>query len=238
MKPRRPGAVTAFALLSLLFGVLFLMCSVWGLIPSKVEWNGVDITPRKQAYMSNAVPGYAFYQIGILVGLRLLLGVGFIASGVGLLQLWGWARFLAMACGPLLILYQLFGTIYELALVNPALNKFNADAPIRLGNWFSVVETVLAIAIAVVGIAFGVALVIVMLRPGTAKAFSGEPAEEDELEDDLPQRRRRRRGEDEEEDEALPRKPVRRPRPAEDVDEAPPPRPRPLRRRPAEEDDE
>src|SRR5580692_9718783 len=142
MKRRRPGLVTTFAITNMLFAVLLLSCGIKNAIAAcKMEFTGVDVRPLKQKIMQENVPGYAAYPIGNLA-ISIVLAVGFAVSGVGLMLMQGWGRFLAMGCAALCLVYQLMDTLYILVWVNPANAKFWDNAPLKAGGLASVIDTV------------------------------------------------------------------------------------------------
>ena len=60
--------------------------------------------------------------------------MGLAASGVGLLFMQPWARFVALGSGALLVVYRLLETIYIIVWVNPATAKLVDLSPFRVGG--------------------------------------------------------------------------------------------------------
>src|SRR5579864_4260611 len=106
MRRHRPGSVTTFAILNLVFGGLLLTCGLLSIPEQKMTVNNQDISQQLNDFMAGEIPGYAVWRFGSLA-IDLILGVGFIVSGVGLLQFRGWGRVLALVCAGLAIFNQL-----------------------------------------------------------------------------------------------------------------------------------
>jgi hypothetical protein len=168
----RPGTITAFAVLNMVFGGLFLLCGLLSTADSKVSFNGKDMSHELKSFMESEVPTYTFCRVGMVVA-NLALGTGFILSGVGLLLLRGWGRTLALACAVLSVCLQLFQTGYQLVLINPATKKFLATAPINLGGLVTGVAAIFTVGLALVLIAYSISLLVTMLQPGVARVFRG-----------------------------------------------------------------
>jgi hypothetical protein len=222
MRRRRPGSVTTFGILNIVFGVLFLLCGVARVADERVEANGKDLSDPLKAYLNSEVPAYTVCRFGSF-GVRELLGVGFAVSGIGLLQLQAWGRTLALVCAGVSMGFELFVSIYEIALVNPAKGRFLAGASI-VGDFLSGIWSAIAIVVTVVVIAYGVVLLVGLLQPTTARVFRAdyveEPYEEDrprrrtldeyDEEDDYRRQRRRDYRDDDDDDDRPRRRPPRR----------------------------
>jgi hypothetical protein len=211
MKRRRPGSVLTFAILNFVFGGLGLACGVMGLpgvADSKMEINGRDVSQEYKAHMDREVPFYSAWQVGGPVT-GLALSLGFVASGVGLLLMKNWARFLAISCAGLAILFRTFDATYQIALVNPAMTNFFRNTPLNLGGIFAGATTLVLVVRGIFVLAYCATLLIILLNSGTARAFR-EGGVEVEAEDERPRGRRPARYEDEDDDDLPPRRPDRR----------------------------
>jgi hypothetical protein len=241
MRRRRPGSITTFAILNIIFGGLFLICGVAGFADSKIESNGVDYSQQMKDALESDIPGYVAWKVGENV-LQILLAVGFVACGIGMLNMQGWGRMMAIICAAGSILVQLFHLFFQLAMVNPALDRFVAAYRINFGGLFSGFATVWTVMTTAFVVIYNGILLIVMLQSGRVFAadYRGEPEddrppprreryEDDDDEDDRPRRRRDSRYDDDDDDDDRPRR-RRRPDPDEDDDDRP-------RRRPPPRDD-
>jgi hypothetical protein len=222
MRRRRPGSVTTFGILNIVFGALFLLCGLASLSETRAEVNGKDVSDELKAYLVSEVPGYNVWRFGS-VGIGVLLGVGFVVSGIGLLQIQSWGRVLGLVCAGVSMGFELFQSIYQIALVNPATSKFLAGAPL-IGGFVSGIMTGVVIIVALIVIAYCVVLLVGLLQPGTARVFRAdyveEPYEEDrprrrtldeyDEEDDYRRQRRRDYRDDDDDDDRPRRRPPRR----------------------------
>jgi hypothetical protein len=123
MPLRRSGAFTTFAVLNFIVGGLLLSCGVCSGIDWTITVNHQDVTQQLKEFLNQQIPNYTTYKIVGAV-MSVVLGLGLIASGVGLLNRQNWARVLAMIFCFIGILHH-GGLIYlHLVLVNPALDLF------------------------------------------------------------------------------------------------------------------
>jgi hypothetical protein len=200
---RRSAGVTTMAILNLVFGGLFLICGVVNITQqSNMTVNGRDISQDVTDYLDTEVPGYSFMRVGGPV-LTMIFAVGFVISGVGLLQVQSWGRVLAIVIAGISILNQLFQAFYTLALVNPAIKRYFATGTgINLIGGMATGFTTMAIVVTSVFIvAYDVILLVMMLQSTTSRVFSGEYRGE-EVRDD----RRRSRYDDDDDDYDRPRR--------------------------------
>jgi hypothetical protein len=211
--PRRnvPAAVMVIAFMHLIFGGLGVIClgcsGVMDLAGGQKALAGMG-TPEQQRQAeaqkrrnevteqvhAERVPLYRVYSTTNRV-LSVLFSIAMVASGVGLLYLQSWARWLSVGYAVLSLLANLVVLVYTLAFMNAA----DAEAFRRLppqteqeqmaynivrsaGPLISVLPAALA--------AYPAAVLVVMLLPSTGRAFSGRGAG-----------KRRRRRHDEEDDE-------------------------------------
>ena len=228
--PRRnvPPAVLVIAVLHLIFGGLGLLCfgcsGVMNLAGGQKALAGMG-TPEQQRQAeaqrrrkevtdqvhAERVPLYRVYSTTNSV-LSVLFSLAMVASGVGLLYLQSWARWLSVGYAVLSLLANVVVLVYTLAFMNAA----DAEAFRRLPPQteqeqmaYNIVRSAGPLVSLLPGVmaAYPAAVLIVMLLPSTGRAFSGR---------DAGKRRRRRFHEDDEdpdsyedEDEDRPR---RRPR--------------------------
>jgi hypothetical protein len=236
----RPGIITTLGILNIIFGSLFLLCTLGSLTQSnaKITINKQDVTPAFKDFMNHEAPGYATYQVIIAVA-NLALAVCFIVSGVGMLQLAQWGRMLGLVCASLAILVQIGSGLYQLLVINPAVSKFFATVqdPFGFFEAFPKIMGTVTIIVALIGIGYNVLLLIALLLNSSARAFSGagrdeydHEEEEDEGWGDRAPSRRRMPPEEEDDEPYQGRRPG--------FDEGTPPRGRPARPQDEDEEDE
>jgi hypothetical protein len=240
MPVRRPGLITALAILSIIFGGLHLLCALGNAAETKVTVNNRDVTQELKAFLNHEIPGYDTYRILELVT-GMIVGVGLVVSGIGLFSMGQWARWLGVASAGVSILQWLFISLFQLLAVNPALNRFfGVFGPFNLGGIAELVGVV-KVVFALMVVIFDVLLIIGLVAGGGARAFGVQRYGGYDDEYGEARRRPRRRpswdeeDEDEEDWEDRPRRPPRRP-PAEDEDA--PPRRRPSRPRDEDPDED
>jgi hypothetical protein len=218
MPSHRPGFLTTFGVLNIVFGSLFLLCGLFSLVQpvSKAEINGVDVTQQLKAFMNREAPNWEVYTtVGTVVGL--IVSLGMLISGIGLLNVATWGRILALVCASVQILQQIVMALYQILAVNPAITRFFREAglggPLNPGFFTSFLGTVVVI-MALLVVSYDILLIIFMLTSGASRAFSGRLPYDDE--DRYPGERRRPGGRpaawDEEDEDDRPRgRPSRRP---------------------------
>jgi hypothetical protein len=134
MPSPRPGSVTAAAVLSIIYGSLFTLCGLCGMVSlvaqeamGKNLFGGDDPVREKlqkevEAALRNDVPGYQAVDVG---GKILGLGgaVALLCAGIGLLSMRSWARKLALIVCLIAIAATILQAVYQAVLVIPAMNK-------------------------------------------------------------------------------------------------------------------
>ncbi len=117
------------------------------------------------------IPGYATYM-AIMSIIGCITGTALLVSGIGLLRMRSWARWVAVAYCPVAILLQIANTAYTVIIVNPAkaemMNKLNANLPQS-----EMVDNIVTIASGALGLSYAVVLLVMMLLPGVSAAFAG-----------------------------------------------------------------
>jgi hypothetical protein len=218
MPMQRSGAFTAFAVLNFIVGGLLLLCAVCSGIDWTITVNNQDVTEQLKALLNLEIPNYSVYKIGGAI-LAFVLGLGLIASGVGLLHMQNWARVLAIICSIVGILHH-GGQVYlQLVLVNPVLERFFGQFPFV--SFFPKFVSLVGVVQLSAGVVYFLIQAIV-LPLSSARIPVPDDYDEDErlpprgrrwdtddvYEDERPRRRRRIEGDDEgyEEDEPPPRR--------------------------------
>lgn len=184
MTKKRPTGVVVIAILHFVFGGLCGVCSGVQLIGSAVQaanpnWGAGDpddLGHRLEMEIEARVPGFRAVQT-IQAGVNLLFCLALIVSGIGLLAMQVWARVLSIAYAVLDILLSMAAAAYLVAFIYPVMNPvFDQIARnkeeafgMRIG-FFGV--TGLSSCL---GLAYPIAVLIVMLRPSVSAAFRAAP---------------------------------------------------------------
>lgn len=227
MPRQRPAAVVVVAVLNLVFGGLGLFCTVCSGVMSlagadRALANVGDAQQRQQAEVQKRrqeilervhrshVPLYKAYTVGNRV-LTILLCAALLASGVGLLLMQGWARWVAVSYGGASILANLVGFVYTLAFMMPAdVEAFRQVPPQNDTEKMAyTLARVAAPGMPCAMMIYPVVVITLMLLPSVGAAFRNKPRR---------LRTRRRREEeydeepedDDEDDDYRPRRPRRR----------------------------
>jgi hypothetical protein len=192
MYRRRPGGAVFFGVFNIVvgaMGLIFYVCS--GLMVAAMV---TERSPSLWQDVQSQIPIFTPMATAHIV-VSLILCLLLLISGIGLLSMQPWARFLSLTASILALLLNVWTVIFQIAFVNPAMqNRLgSADHPFSRANMafeatfinFSILGT------ALVAIIYGTALFITMLLPNVASAFrSGPgPAWYDDF-DDAPRRRR------------------------------------------------
>jgi hypothetical protein len=131
MLQRRPGSVTAAAVLAMIYGSLFLFCGLCGLgflitqgsMNQGLFGGGDPQQAQMQKQMQEAierdVPAYRVVQIAIPI-LGLALSLAMLIAGIGLLGMHSWARMLAVLAALIAVASTAFQAIYQVVFVLPA----------------------------------------------------------------------------------------------------------------------
>jgi hypothetical protein len=129
--------------------------------------------------MDTRVTGYTVVMVlGVVV--ELLLGIVVLAGGVGLLAMHRWARWAVLTCAVLLAGWQLLAVVYQVTLVNPALEaiRLNSAGYNLPWGYFGQpvgVQSLFRIAMLLLTLAFA-ATAAPLLLPAVGRAFAA-PAE-------------------------------------------------------------
>jgi hypothetical protein len=139
MPSQRPGSVTAAAVMAIIYGSLFTLCSICevvGVAAQPIGGNffaGAGGNPnqaqlQQQQLIERNVPGYrAVRAVTALLGLT--LAIALLIAGIGLIGMRSWARMLALIVCFVAVASTLFQVVYQSALVLPAMNKAFQAAP-------------------------------------------------------------------------------------------------------------
>src|SRR5262249_28663412 len=131
--------------------------------------------------MTREVPSLVPFMIaGVVFGLT--MAVFLLVSGIGLLNMKGWGRALAILFSLLTIAGQAGSLIYRLTYLNPALASWQKDFVARHGGQMEAnpmggnpaLNNVVEILVTVAFLSYAVLLLVIMLMPSTGAAFRGE----------------------------------------------------------------
>jgi hypothetical protein len=209
MRRERPGSVLVMAILQIVFGVIALLLNICGggfqlaggnklLMPA-----GNPQAAQQQQFqddleklMREKVPQYDLMQYGELA-LGLVAAVVMIVSGVGLLKVRRWGRWLAIGYACYSIAHTVLSFIFALVFTVPAMREFIAqesqkpNLPPAQAMALNMMGTTAAIAAyaPLVLLAYPVVLLVVMFLPSVREAFRGAPPDdfEDDLDDEDPE---------------------------------------------------
>jgi hypothetical protein len=169
----RPALVTAFGILNIIFGALFLFCDFGGALSSmSTTWtiNGQDVTEHFQAHMRWQVPAYTTVRIIDLI-VSLILAIGFIVAGVGVLRLAAWGRILAVVLAGLSVFHQLTMTFWQIAWIGPARTAFLNTVPGIGFGFLAGMETVRIVIWAILVLLQDCGIVAVLFTSSASQAF-------------------------------------------------------------------
>lgn len=228
-RTRRPTIILVMAILNMVMGGITLLCGLCAaggnalLAAMATSAPGAVGNPVQDmtTFLNKEVPGWQAVEIGRGI-LLILFAIVLVVSGIGLLKMQKWARWLSVSYAVVSLLFTLGYTVFELGLVLPATEKYQKQqeqlnksvAPPPGFQAGQRVGSMVGIVIASgVSIAFAIALAIVMFLPDVAAAFAGKnqkrhrrdygeddyeedderDPEDEDWDDDYPRRRRRRR---------------------------------------------
>ncbi len=197
MTSPRPGAVTAAAVLAIIYGSLCTLgglCGVAGLAAQGAvgqnfmaggDPNQAKFQKDLQDALQREVPGYQAYLVagsilGLAVSLALLIG------GIGLLGMNSWARTLVLLGCLIAMAYRAFQVVYESAFVVPATVKALQGAPaaalakdkqaaefmIRMQPLFPLLAVAMVIVYVLI-LVYLLILVLLLCRSHVRAAFAG-----------------------------------------------------------------
>jgi hypothetical protein len=134
MPARRPGAVTAAGVMAIIYGSLFTLCGMCGVVSLAAQGAignnmfvgddpmQVQMQNQVQAALIRDVPGYeAFQAAGTVLGL--CEAVAILLAGIGILNVQRWARTLALVACLVAIATTLFQTVYQAVYVMPVMSE-------------------------------------------------------------------------------------------------------------------
>jgi hypothetical protein len=202
----RPSSVLVVAILQIVFGALALLLNVCGGGFQLAGGNKVFMpqgnpqAAQQQQFqddlenmLKERAPYYQATQYGGLV-LGLAAAAVMIASGIGLLKMRRWGRWLAIGYACYSIASTILYMVYALTVTLPIMREFVAQERLKPNlppaqamalNMMDTMATAAAF-VPLVFLAYPVVLLIVLFLPQVRAAFREEPAERAEEDDDEP----------------------------------------------------
>jgi hypothetical protein len=189
MTQRRPTAVLVMAILNFIYGGWGVFGSLCGGAMYYIFLNLPEPAPGQpnpfpnpMKFLAKEIPGYTAYMtVSVMVGF--VMATALIIAGIGLLRLRPWARWLCILYAILLPVVQVGFISYSLLYVNPVLAKWSAEQARKLpagtpnfgGNAF--LNNLGVFVGAGVGMAYAIALLVVLFLPHVRAAFAGRGPE-------------------------------------------------------------
>jgi hypothetical protein len=185
----RPLTIDVVAILNFVFGTSTILGSICGggnilfmilmansgMIPPMPGGQPNPAVAQADLY-TNKIPGFIPF-VTVSLTLSLIMGVVIIFAGVGLFRLKPWARRLCVIWCVYTIISVTVGTIYNLMLVNPAIEAWMHDYYAQMGmanmeqpNWNGYF-TILA---GLVGMAYAIAIPTFLYRRSVSEALAGK----------------------------------------------------------------
>jgi hypothetical protein len=212
MKPERPTAVTIAAILNIVFGSLGILFGLCG-VGMQLYLLTLPETPPSQKVSPFDVFGQAAQLVGelnrvggpalkgYLVGqqaLSLIFCILLLVSGIGLLGMKSYGRWLCVVYAVYATLATLAMVVVQVTFINPTTARVQARQFADMGPQFKnnplvgdpTLANVVSVGQGLVYLAFSFTLLVLMFLPSVSAAFAGRAV----------RRRDRDWGEDEEED--------------------------------------
>jgi hypothetical protein len=200
MPRKRPTAVLVVAILGLIGGSLDLLVTLFTAfqlaggttgfaMPGAAQPGGAkgpqELANRMTKQLEEAVPAQKIIT-PVTLGVSLVLDLLLLAGGIGLLNMKRWGRSAYLVYAPLSIISRLFGVVFELVFVVPAMSaivqqEVQRDPNLRAIGSVMEMGLVVGLLLGSLFIAFPIVVLIILLRPSIAAAFrSGAEGMEDE----------------------------------------------------------
>jgi hypothetical protein len=188
MKPERPVVVLVFAILNLVFGGLGILGFLCGGVILAIVFAALSNAPAGASlppFPSGLVTVFAVVFIyGFIMAVVLTL------SGIGLLNMKRWGRNAAVAYSIITIVYSIVATVLNITYIGPTMQKWQNDLREEITrdqqrrgitpppNVYQpgqspTLNVALSIVGAILGMAYAVALLVVMYLPHVSAAFAG-----------------------------------------------------------------
>jgi hypothetical protein len=174
MEQKRPTALTVMGILNIVLGSLALLCTCFeGLgmlvlsnLPAELRQDpNIKAAAEPFEKLMREVPEYLAVFVSQAIA-ALCLALLLIVSGIGLLYVKRWARLGCIFYVAIRVPLSVANLIYALTVVNPVVARIQPAAGDALVN------NVLAAVGAMFHVGYAVVLLIVLLLPGVAAAFT------------------------------------------------------------------
>jgi hypothetical protein len=184
MKPERPIVVLVLAILNIIFGSLgtLAMCCVGAM----TVFLGVVFSNAPAGAKPPPFPPDVLVYFAIVVVSHLVMSLLLLASGIGLLNMRAWARRASIAYGIVTIAMSIINMPVSIVFVAPQMEKWQkavqeeAQKQQRQGqgiryqsNQSPLANAASSIGGAIIGMAYAIALLVVMFLPQVRDAFEG-----------------------------------------------------------------
>jgi hypothetical protein len=192
MARKRPTAVLVMAILNFVIGGGGFLCSLCNgigvaflalLVNQPGMANDPDIRELREVFssMMQHVPLFMPFAISSTVA-GLLMNILLIVAGIGLLKMGRWGRTLCIVYGVVQILIEIGELVFRIVYLNPAIEQWNRNfaaphGPMRAqaNNPFlsnPAANSAIEVVGTIFGMAYAIALLIIMFLPHVSAAFS------------------------------------------------------------------
>lgn len=197
MSVRRPGGVTAAAVMAIVYGSLLSICGVCGVAGAGLDQgafgpqdpNQQKLQKEIEDIMAKEVPAQKAFQIGgNIVGL--LEAIAMLIAGIGLLGMRSWARTLAIVAAAVIIVTTLIQTVYYVIYVGPAtrnamqlvIQNQKGPQPAQVAQVMEITMSIVVVAIPIfmlLIVAYVVVILVLLTRAHVRQAFANpQPADD------------------------------------------------------------
>jgi hypothetical protein len=180
---KRPTSILVIAILHFVFGSCGGLCNLLGLVGAAASFGklGAGANPKQaemqkdiERRMDEKAPGNKAVQAaGNVMGL--IYALMLIAAGIGLLSMQPWARVLSIVYGFLATLTTLASLVYQIIFIIPMVREVLPNDPNIPPEFAQAMTSFIYIGVGVgacIGLGYPITVLIIMLLPGTAAAFS------------------------------------------------------------------
>jgi hypothetical protein len=166
MTRRRPTVILVVAIFNLVIaglGLVSLLCFV-----CLVTFMGALIGFFSLKKGELLPPPFKLNYLLFHGGLVLLTSALLLVSGIGLLRMKPWARWVSVICGGIFILMLVGGLVFNIVYFNPAMEQWNRVQPTPEPE----VNPMISLFGLLPCMAYGVMLLVVMFLPNVAASFA------------------------------------------------------------------
>lgn len=196
MTRKRPAGVLVIAIFHFIFGAGGLCVGIIQVTGAGKQFNKLaaagdprqaDLQDRIEEEMAKRIPGFTTYEIVNAIE-TLIMALVLIVSGVGLLNMQAWARYLSITYAVLGIVFTIAGLIFSFLFIMPAMKPIFQEVarnePPEVANMMETFASVAMVGAGCCGLIYPVAVLIVMLLPSVSSAFRAPVLLGPEREDD------------------------------------------------------